>query len=120
MPTPKPRRQSGLGLAAVGPDSCGIRLTKRRQFACSPILLHQFELRTLVTEQAYANSSIYPPSESTVIETQHLALALTIVNVVLLTFLVARSPSTADEFAPVLRGRALEIVDDRGKVRARH
>jgi hypothetical protein len=51
-------------------------------------------------------------------KTQHLALALTIVNVVLLTFLVARSPSMADEFAPVLRGRALEIVDDRGKVRA--
>jgi hypothetical protein len=49
---------------------------------------------------------------------QHFALALTVGNILLLTFLVARSPSTADEIAPVLRGRALEIVDDSGKVRA--
>ena len=51
-------------------------------------------------------------------KTQHLALALTVMNIVLLAFLIARSPSTAEEIAPVLRGRALEIVDDRGKVRA--
>jgi hypothetical protein len=49
---------------------------------------------------------------------QHFALALTVGNILLLTFLVARSPSTADEIAPVLRGRALEIVDDSGTVRA--
>ena len=49
---------------------------------------------------------------------QRFALALTVGNILLLTFLVARSPSTADEIAPVLRGRALEIVDDSGKVRA--
>jgi hypothetical protein len=48
----------------------------------------------------------------------HLALALTVVNLVLLTLLVTRSPLTAFESAPVLRGRALEIVDDTGKVRA--
>ena len=49
---------------------------------------------------------------------QHLALALTIVNVLLLIFLVTRAPLPADATAPVLRGHALEIVDDSGKVRA--
>jgi|SRR5215475_5819960 hypothetical protein len=49
---------------------------------------------------------------------QHLALALTIVNVLLLIFLVTRAPLPADGTAPVLRGHALEIVDDSGKVRA--
>ena len=42
---------------------------------------------------------------------QHLALALTIVNVLLLIFLVTRAPLPADGTAPVLRGHALEIVD---------
>ena len=51
-------------------------------------------------------------------KTQHLALALTIVNVLLLIFLVTRAPLPADGTAPVLRGHALEIVDDNGKVRA--
>lgn len=51
-------------------------------------------------------------------KTQHLALALTIVNVLLLIFLVTRAPLPADGTAPVLRGHALEIVDDSGKVRA--
>jgi hypothetical protein len=41
------------------------------------------------------------------------------VNVVLLLLLVARaSPIGARGDAPVLRGRALEIVDERGRVRA--
>jgi hypothetical protein len=57
-------------------------------------------------------------SGSSALKMQHFALALTVGNILLLTFLVARSPSTADEIAPVLRGRALEIVDDSGKVRA--
>src|SRR5262245_1044066 len=48
----------------------------------------------------------------------HLALALAVVNLVLLTLLVARSPLMTIETAPMLRGRALEIVDDSGKVRA--
>jgi len=47
------------------------------------------------------------------------AIALTLVNLAVLMFTLSRtSPATADAVAPVLRGRALEIVDDRGKVRA--
>ena len=46
---------------------------------------------------------------------------LTILNIVVLAFTLAQShavAAVANEAAPVLRGRALEIVDDRGKVRA--
>ncbi len=50
---------------------------------------------------------------------QRLAIALTLINLALLTFLVAQSrPVEAQNVAPVLRGRALEIVDDQGRVRA--
>lgn len=48
----------------------------------------------------------------------HLTLALTVVNLVLLAYLVARPSPIAGEVAPVLRGHALEIVDDHGRVRA--
>ena len=50
---------------------------------------------------------------------QRLLIALTVVNIALLAFSVAR-PDTAGAqgVAPVLRGRALEIVDDHGRVRA--
>src|SRR5215470_9973116 len=51
-------------------------------------------------------------------KTQHLTLALTVGNLMLLGLLVARSASTTEHVAPVLRGHALEIVDDRGTVRA--
>ena len=48
-----------------------------------------------------------------------LLIALTVVNFVLLVFSLAHPPSVvARGVAPVLRGRALEIVDDRGRVRA--
>jgi len=48
-----------------------------------------------------------------------LLVALTVLNLVLLVFLLAQMrPATAQEIAPVLRGRALQIVDDQGKVRA--
>ena len=51
---------------------------------------------------------------------QRLAVVLTAINLVTMTFILARSrPATADGVAPVLRGRALEIVDGRGQVRAR-
>lgn len=47
------------------------------------------------------------------------AIALTVINFGLLIFLVAQSRRVeAQNVAPVLRGRALEIVDDHGKVRA--
>ena len=48
-----------------------------------------------------------------------LQVALTIINLGLLVFLVAQlSRVRAEETAPVLRGRALEIVDTNGRVRA--
>jgi hypothetical protein len=50
---------------------------------------------------------------------QRLLVALTVLNLGLLTYQVVRPRYVfAQENAPVLRGRALEIVDERGKVRA--
>jgi hypothetical protein len=50
---------------------------------------------------------------------QRLAIALTVINLVILMTTLANSrPATAQGVAPVLRGHALEIVDDRGRVRA--
>jgi hypothetical protein len=51
---------------------------------------------------------------------QRLMLTLAACNVVLLVFLLAqlRPAVAAQTIAPVLRGRALEIVDDQGRVRA--
>ena len=52
-------------------------------------------------------------------KTQRVALALTVLNLGLMIFLVAQIRSAdAEDVAPVLRGRALEIVDARGQVRA--
>ena len=52
-------------------------------------------------------------------KTQRVAIGLTIVNLVLLIFLVAQIRSAdAQDVAPVLRGRALEIVDAQDQVRA--
>jgi hypothetical protein len=51
--------------------------------------------------------------------TQRLLVALTFVNLGLLMFLLAHAvPPEAHSTESVLRGRALEIVDDRGRVRA--
>jgi hypothetical protein len=50
---------------------------------------------------------------------QRLLIALTFVNMALLMFfLVQPRPATTQDIAPVLRGRALEIVDDSGRIRA--
>jgi hypothetical protein len=50
---------------------------------------------------------------------QRLFIALSIVNLGLLIFLLAQIRRVeADNVAPVLRGRQLEIVDERGRVRA--
>src|SRR5499427_9255232 len=49
---------------------------------------------------------------------QRFLAALTVVNLALLVFLLAQLRTAAAETAPVLRGRALEIVDERGRVRA--
>jgi hypothetical protein len=51
---------------------------------------------------------------------QRAALALTVVNLALLLLTLAQTRLTAaDSIAPVLRGHALELVDDRGQIRAR-
>ncbi|TMG89501.1 MAG: hypothetical protein E6H72_12300 [Betaproteobacteria bacterium] len=50
---------------------------------------------------------------------QRFLIALTVVNVASLAISLARPGAAgAEGAAPVLRGRALEIVDDRGRVRA--
>lgn len=50
---------------------------------------------------------------------QRLLVALTVANLGLLLFLLAQlRPVEAQGALPVLRGRALEIVDDQGRVRA--
>src|SRR5262245_47388743 len=58
---------------------------------------------------------------------QRMALGLTVVNLLLLLALVAErvqpavavaAGTPANEVAPVLRGRSLEIVDDQNRVRA--
>ena len=54
--------------------------------------------------------------------TQRLLTALTLVNLALLTLTLTAmrpaAPRQAQGVAPVLRGRALEIVDEQGRVRA--
>ena len=50
---------------------------------------------------------------------ERLLVAVTVINLGLLAYQVVRPRFVfAQENAPVLRGRALEIVDERGKVRA--
>jgi hypothetical protein len=52
-------------------------------------------------------------------KTQRVAIGLTVVNLGLLIFLVSQiSRAGAQDVAPVLRGRGLEIVDAQGRVRA--
>ncbi len=52
--------------------------------------------------------------------TQRLAIALTAINLVFLLLVGAQGRSaTAQAVAPVLRGHAIELVDDRGQVRSR-
>lgn len=50
---------------------------------------------------------------------QRLLIAATVVNLGILAFLLTQTRAVeAQAVAPVLRGRALEIVDDQGRVRA--
>ena len=52
-------------------------------------------------------------------KTQRVAIGLTVINLALLIFLLAQfRQADAETVAPVLRGRALEIVDAQGQVRA--
>jgi hypothetical protein len=52
------------------------------------------------------------------VNTRRLLVVLTGLNLLLLVFSLGRSIVVAQDAAPVLRGRALEIVDDRGRIRA--
>src|SRR5713101_979583 len=55
----------------------------------------------------------------TIMKIQRLLIVLTLVNLALLIFTLAQvRPAVAEAVPPVLRGRALEIVDERGRVRA--
>jgi hypothetical protein len=50
---------------------------------------------------------------------QRIAIVLTVINLLLLAFVMTQfNPTIAQSVAPVLRGRALEIVDSEGRVRA--
>jgi hypothetical protein len=52
-------------------------------------------------------------------KTQRLLIVITVLNLLLLVFSLGQTRAVvAEGAAPVLRGRALEIVDDRGRVRA--
>ena len=52
-------------------------------------------------------------------KTQRFVIVFTVINLVILIFNLSHlRPATAEGVAPVLRGRALEIVDDQGRVRA--
>src|SRR5262245_42154090 len=53
-------------------------------------------------------------------KTQRFAIALLLINLVLLTFQITRGyrAEAQPSVAPVLRGQALEIVDSHGRVRA--
>ena len=52
-------------------------------------------------------------------KTQRLLIALILVNLVIpILALASMRPAAARDVAPVLRGRALQIVDDQGRVRA--
>jgi hypothetical protein len=53
-------------------------------------------------------------------KTQRLVVALTVLNLGLSMYLLLSQigAARADDVAPVLRGRALQIVDDQGRVRA--
>jgi hypothetical protein len=54
-----------------------------------------------------------------IMKIQRLLVGLTLVNLALLIFTLTQiRPAVAEGGPPVLRGRALEIVDERGRVRA--
>src|SRR5687768_10673960 len=73
----------------------------------------------LTTMFVNAIGSIKVIRSVTAMKIQRLGIALTVINLVLLTFLLSQMrPATAQGVAPVLRGRGLEIVDGKGRVRA--
>lgn len=51
-------------------------------------------------------------------KTQRFAVVLTVINLLILLFALPCVGQATAQVAPVLRGRSLEIVDGRGRVRA--
>lgn len=52
-------------------------------------------------------------------KTQYLAMILTVLNLVLLLFLLGQAQTTlAQPVVPVLRAQAIEVVDEQGQLRA--
>jgi hypothetical protein len=50
---------------------------------------------------------------------QRIAIVFSVINLLLLVFLLAQSPSTAQQdVVPMVRTRAFELLDENGKVRA--
>src|SRR5207302_10410860 len=71
------------------------------------------------TESAQSDGPRIQIQRSSDMKSQRLAIGLTVINLLLLIFLLAQIRRTrASEVAPVLRGRGLEIVDAQGRVRA--
>ena len=50
--------------------------------------------------------------------TSRFVVALTVLNFALLAFTIAQPGAATEAIAPVLRGRALQIVDEQGRIRA--
>ena len=50
---------------------------------------------------------------------QRFATALTLINLVLLLLIARAGNTTTQEVTPTLRGRELELVDERGQIRSR-
>jgi hypothetical protein len=78
----------------------------------------QCELLRLLT-LIRGGPSLAREAHETMTKLQRLTIILTAFNLMLLAFVLAqRVPLAAQDVAPVLRGRALEIVDAQGRVRA--
>src|SRR4051794_8434688 len=69
------------------------------------------------------NLRYYQNAKEDTMKMQHITVPLTVINLALMTFLLAKMrPVKAQQkeksITPVLRARALEIVDSKGRVRA--
>ena len=61
----------------------------------------------------------YQTGDVAIMKTQPITIGLTVLNLLILAVMLFRaSPATSAEVAPIVRARALEIVDEMGRVRA--
>src|SRR5438876_2581313 len=81
----------------------------------SPIVL-----RTRILSRRTSSVSVwYRSKEAADMGMQRIAIVVTVINLMLLVFIVTRWRSaTSPDVADVLRGHGLEIVDNEGRVRA--